>query len=43
MKLFENDMNGMNKSMMLGMKMMYGGNVTRAEFDDMLHECRAKH
>ncbi|MDO4287051.1 MAG: hypothetical protein Q4C40_04930 [Eubacteriales bacterium] len=42
MKLFKNDMNGMDKSMMLGMKMM-GGNVTRAEFDDMVRTRHAEH
>ena len=37
MKFFDN----VDRTMMLGMRMMYGGSVTRAEFNDMMHERRA--
>ncbi len=38
MKLFDN----IDRTMMLGMRMMYGGSVTRAEFNDMMRE-HSKH
>ena len=37
MKFFDN----VDRTMMLGMRMMYGGSVTRAEFNDMMNERRA--
>ncbi|MDO4173890.1 MAG: hypothetical protein Q4D42_03920 [Eubacteriales bacterium] len=42
MKFFNNNASDLDKSMMLGMRMMYGGSVTRSEFDDMIRERRAK-
>lgn len=38
MKFFDS----IDRTMSLGMRMMYGGSVTRAEFDDMMTE-RRKH
>lgn len=35
MKLFDSYMKDIDQSMLLGMKMMYGGSATRAEFNDM--------
>ena len=37
MKFFDN----VDRTMMIGMRMMYGGSVTRAEFNDMMNERRA--
>ena len=37
MKFFDN----VDRTMMLGMRMMYGGSVTRAEFNYMMNERRA--
>ncbi|MDO4173889.1 MAG: hypothetical protein Q4D42_03915 [Eubacteriales bacterium] len=42
MKFFDNYVKNFDESMMLGIKTMYGGSVTRSEFDDMLRERRAK-
>ena len=38
MKFFDN----IDRTMMLGIRMMYGGSVTRAEFDDMMAEHRRR-
>lgn len=40
MKFFDNRMKDIDQSMMLGMKMMYGGSVTRAEFSELMREHR---
>lgn len=38
MKFFDS----IDRTMALGMRMMYGGSVTRAEFDDMMTEHRKR-
>lgn len=42
MKAFDSYMKDIDQSMMLGMRMMYGGSVTRAEFDEMIRSHREK-
>lgn len=32
----------LDRTMLLGIRMMYGGSVTRAEFNDMMNERRAR-
>lgn len=43
MKFFDSYSKNIDQSMLLGMKMMYGGSVTRAEFADMMRAHRENH